>query len=294
MKRRHHDLKKESRLYTIYDAGRMRKRKRYPKWVILLGGIFLVFVIAAVIVNLPPILIHTIRLSGAETIEPSLVTDEVQSAVGGYSWLVVPERNIFFYPEARVKSSVLRAFPRIASVSVKPASLTALLVSITERKQEYLWCSGDDTCYYMDANGYVFDRAPTFSGNVYFEFRSMATSSPIGRTVLSSAAVAKIVAFRDELNKMFTLYGEKQVGTIARVEVRSDGDYEFVILRADKKQTSWKLIFSKAQAAETLLDTIDTALTSIVNGKNGKKSLADLEYMDVRFGRKLFYKFVGE
>jgi hypothetical protein len=46
--------------------------------------------------------------------------------------------------------------------------------------------------------------------------------------------------------------------------------------------------------AEALIDNIDTSLNAIVNGKHPGKTLADLEYMDLRFGRKVFYKFIGK
>jgi hypothetical protein len=146
----------------------------------------------------------------------------------------------------------------------------------------------------MDEKGYVFDKAPTFSGNIYFEFRTSVSSSPVGTNVLSPDTVEHIISLKNELAKLFAVYGDKTAGKISRVDVRGGGDYEFQIVRTDSKKTAWKLIFSGKQVPEVLLDNAETALTAIANDKRPSKNIADLDYMDLRFGRKVFYKFAGE
>jgi hypothetical protein len=227
------------------------------------------------------------------TLDGKEVSDKVAASMNGNYFLFVPEKNIFFYPAAKIKQALLRGYPRLAEVAVSPESLTSLLVTATERKPEYQWCTDDDTCYFMDQSGFVFDKAPTYSGNVYFEFRGEASSSPLGRTVLPADAVENIISFKKELDRLLSVYGDTMTGKITRVTVLDGGDYEFRIVRNDAAKTAWKIIFSRGQMAQALLDNIETAFNAIANGKHPGKTLSDLEYMDLRFGRKVFYKFVG-
>src|SRR3989344_3974534 len=84
-----------------------------------------------------------------------------------------------FYPKSAIRRSLASTYPRLKDIELRVKSGGALLISVTEREPLYTWCGENipetDTaenqiCYFLDKEGYVFDEAPYFSGDVYFKF----------------------------------------------------------------------------------------------------------------------------
>ncbi|MEI8269990.1 MAG: hypothetical protein WCG45_01350, partial [bacterium] len=142
----------------------------------------------------------------------------------------------------------------------------------------------DNKCYFVDKDGYIFDEAPYFSGDVYFKFYGnvvLKNGNPSGSFFMKDN-FARIVEFKDTLEKInlkpnafwvddnrkegnFSLRGEPLSGP--RVMFKMDSDY--------------KKLAENLQAAIS----IEPLHTDI------KTKLSSLLYLDLRFGNKVYYKF---
>ncbi len=81
----------------------------------------------------------------------------------------------FCIPKNQILEVLQDNFKILKDINISIKNTNTLEVSLTERKALYTWCgasptSPSDNCYFVDENGYIFDQAPYFSGEVYFKF----------------------------------------------------------------------------------------------------------------------------
>lgn len=229
-------------------------------------------------------------LGTRSTVPEELVKTARESLLGSYLW-VFPKTNIFFFPKKQLIKNLLIAYPRLATVAtkVKPSLYTSsLTLSVTERTQTYLWCSGDpDTsapCYYLDPTGLVFARAPEISGTVYFKFFGGELNTlpdPINHPMITPLAYRRYLEFKDSLEaaKVFGL----------GVEIISPTEAHFLLSRELAKDRMLIRVRTTDDPA-TVAGNLSAALV-----KEPLKSLFNfqkerIEYIDLRFPNKVYFR----
>ena len=231
-------------------------------------------------------------------------TDAVQSVAaksleGSYAW-VVPHKNIFLFPRNTVVRDVTAVFPRFKSVDVRAESLNGIVVTVAERKPAYLWCTSDTVCYYVDDSGVAFSGAPVFSGNLFFEFRDTATTTDatgatttavqLGQPVMDSTLWKKVVATKQQVADLFD--GRfAEVGDLVRFWIEPSGVWSVEVKSKNDQNKPWKLIFNEKDVNDQLMNSIVTTLQYLLEQNARKGVHPQLEYIDLRFGNKVFYKY---
>jgi len=141
--------------------------------------------------------IVNIEISGNKIVETNLIKNAVEEELAGrYLWLF-PKSNSFIYPRSRLQYELNNKFKRLKDIKLEVKELKTLSISVTELEGKYTWCGEslndgvdidtevlEDSCYFIDKTGYIFDNAPYFSGSVYFKFFgkiSNIENGPIGR-----------------------------------------------------------------------------------------------------------------
>ena len=159
-----------------------RHRRRYflNKILFFLLGVFVIFIFLAYLSRLNNLNIANIEVTGNQVIDTNTIKEVVtQETNGKYFWLF-PKTNIFLYPENQITNELQNKFKRLEDINLSIKNNRTLVVSVAERKALYTWCgpmppvsavAGNSlNCYFVDENGYIFDQAPYFSGEVYFKF----------------------------------------------------------------------------------------------------------------------------
>lgn len=254
---------------------RDRRRKRLRVRLIALGVLIVLCVAGcAYAVRLPAITISTVNVTGTELVSADAVKSLAeQKLTGSYAYLI-PRANAFFAPLPSIQKAIQNSFPPVASVSVSRQGLTAIDIALTERQPSALWCEGSPSetgqCYLMDAEGYIFAISPDSGG--YVDYYGVFDGNPIGKTYLSDFAI---------LNG--TVEG---IGTSVKLTPKSvsveNGDEDVFLDFAEGGEVR----FLRAADSQETIENVAS-----VFGSDDFKSHSSFQYVDFRFGDKVYVKY---
>ncbi|MFZ2522925.1 MAG: hypothetical protein WAW92_00895 [Minisyncoccia bacterium] len=261
-----------------------KRRRRLVNTGLLFFTIALVLGISSYVAHMDRFRITKINLFGGILV----VEDEIQKKSfeyldSSYFWLY-PKNNALIYPKKELEDFLRNNFKRIDTIDISLSGFKRMEVLITERKHFAIWCLGQpqkdspsENCYFMDRNSTVFAPAPSFSGDAYFKYYGPIDSdNPIGHEYISSSTIfSDISGFVDFAKKMSLkpLY----------VVSKSDGEYEM------KLANGGNILFNSKESLQKTSDNLSALLSTEALSKLDRGDLP-VEYLDLRFGNKLYYK----
>jgi cell division septal protein FtsQ len=277
----------------LSELKRHRKRAILNKFLFLIFGIAATFAFLAYVSRLNSLNISQVQISGNQVLDAEEIKSVVQEQLTGkYLWLF-PKTNILYYSKGAIQNILQDKFKRIGSVSLSVKNNQSLQISITERVAKYIWCGSviaegkDSKCYFLDESGYMFDEAPYFSGNVYFKFYGLPAQAGGSDLTLGSyffkQNFKQFISFKDTLIG----FGLKPAATY----LTNDGDMQ-IFLSGGISATSGPKIILKADADfQNVAENLQAALSTEPLKSNFKNKYSKLEYIDLRFGNKVYDKF---
>mgnify|MGYP001604120421 FL=1 len=185
--------------------------------------------------------------------------------------------NILFYPKGAIIQTLAAQYLRLGEINLSIKNNRTLVVAVIEREPLYTWCQTDD-CYFLDADGYVFDKAPYFSGNVYFKFYGALESGPLG-AYFAKDYFKNFTAIKNTLTAL-------ELEPIA-LELKAQGDAEFVLAGT----ATPKILFRADADPENIAGNLRAALQTEPLKTRVVKEYSKLEYLDLRFENKVYSKF---
>ncbi len=250
------------------------------KAVLLLGAIILVVFFARFVLRLPQVTIHTITVEGAAAVPKGEIEGVAREAIAGDYLYLFPRASIFLYSKTAVVEALLKKYRRIVSASVGFLSPTKIAVRVTERAPTAIFCTSDSlatvtvntSCYFMDADGFVFDTASPALSSLYFTyFGKITAEDAVGQTYLPAKEFSDLGNFVGALKKR----------GVAPIALSLSPDDDFTVYLAGGA----RLLFSRRAGFAVGLQNFDT-----VAGKLLGAAAPRLDYADFRFGNKVFYK----
>ncbi|KKS44235.1 MAG: hypothetical protein UV05_C0009G0014 [candidate division CPR1 bacterium GW2011_GWA2_42_17] len=237
------------------------------------------------------ITIRDIEIVGVTSISSSNIKDEAQKFLTGRYFFTVPKANIFFYPKSDIGKSLAELFPRLDSVVVRFKNFHAIDIKVSERKAEALWCQDEsealadserETCYILDKNGFAFasflEIANAPNDFIIF-YSSTPKENPIKQTYTTTEYFRALLGFAKDLNTLGF--------TVSLFRERQNGDFE-----AKLSSGGQRLIFGRDADFASILNNFQTIVSN--SGFGGSSDLSKIEYVDFRFGNKVFYKPSGQ
>lgn len=265
---------------------KQRKRRRRTRLrQLLLRLLFFVFVGASIfgaVIFSPFLRIrHIVILTKGET-----SSEEIEGVLQGVLaervfFGMVPRAHIFFLRASYIKEKLQEVFPRIASADVSRSFRGELSIIIKERMVWGIYCDaglppeiGKEKCYYMSDDGILFADAPRLTGTVIFritDHRSHALH--LGASPFKNSERNAIQRIRSAVPKYLSVEVEE-----VTIGLEEDGS-----LRA-YTHDGWYILFDDETSIEKALQNLALVFEKqVANPKN-------LEYADIRFGEKIFYK----
>src|SRR3989344_4366411 len=261
---------------------RLRARKRRRRlFALIFSGALILFILSGLagLTYLQSLRIKDVAVSGARTLASSTVEAFVRDRLAGEYWYVFAKSNIFLYPKQQIAADLIKAYPVLASADVHAADFHTIAVNLVEREPRALWCpspQGDALrCLFMDENGVAYTEAPTFSEPVYLSYYGTTTGEALPKQYLTPAEFQSLSALVDAIIQKIS--GDK-VQTIS-VDTNKDVSVRFA--------NSFTLRFALSDAGGDIFERFSLALTSEPMKAH---KLTDFEYLDLRFGDKLYYK----
>jgi len=271
-----------------------KRRKIFLKKVsIYLVVLTIIFAGLAYLSRLPSVNITSIEITGNKVLDSDGLKSVVSDELTGNYFLIFPKTNIFLYSKNSIKKHLLGKFKRLKDVKFSLVDKRILSVSISERAPDYVWCGAQipemkpDTeapaCYFLDDSGYIFDEAPYFSGDVYFKFYGsvyLEGDTPIG-SYFAPGIFSKFLTLKEELDNM----------TLRPVALLVEEDGVIKFLLSGLNNTMPEIILKTDLDFESALGNLQSALDTDPLKSEFKNKYSSLEYIDLRFGNRVYYRF---
>ena len=238
--------------------------------------------------------INKVIVNGNKIIEAKDIESIVNSEIGGYYLWIFPKTNFLIYPKTKILSELKTKYKRLNNISISVSNFQTININVTEYEGKYLYCGvllpllqsslSDNKCYFTDSDGYIFDEAPYFYGDVYFKFFGDVVSkngNPSGSYFLKDN-FAKIIEFKNTLEKI-----NFKPTAFWIDNSRNEGSFS---LRSEPL-TGPRIMFKMNDDYQKLAENLQAAISVDPLRTDIKTKLSSLLYLDLRFGNKVYYKF---
>jgi cell division septal protein FtsQ len=278
----------------VLEFKKKQKQARLMKLGFFLGIFVVILVAVSFLASWKKINILDVSVTGNKVIDTASLQALAQKELDGkYFWLI-PKSNYLFYPKQTIKQNITDTYKRFTSVSVEIADSNVLNINVSERVGKYTWCGEefeniskeDQKCYFMDDSGYIFDEAPYFSGDVYFRFYGATTGDGerIDGSDYFKEAFPNLVLFRDLA---------EDVG-VKPVAMHVEGNEVKMYLESSTSDEPPVVQVKTNADIKKVVENLKTALGTDPLKSKFDKNYKSLEYIDLRFGNKVYYKFKNE
>ena len=292
---------------AAFNRRRQRRRLRTFFIIILLLMSAGLLVFGAVkIFSAEQFLVEHLVFEGAGNISE----DDLRSAVWGYLrenvFFVLPKRNFLILDEKEISHVLLGAFPRVANAEVRKDIFSqTLFIEIKERTLWAVLCresgigdreAGTDVslqtaknelqtkdyesqtesdCFYVAEDGIAYERAPEFKGALITKiYDKSGDIVSVGSPALRDA--------RFHIVRVFVRAAEElqEIEIVQFVFNKSNETIEIIT------GEEWSIFIDESVSPETALENLILSLREEI-----KEKRADLDYVDLRYGNKVYYKF---
>ena len=238
------------------------------------------------------VVINNIVVTGTQIINASDVETLTRQEISGKYLYFFDKSNAFIYPKNKLYSDLEKSFPRISKLSIYRDNFNTLHIDISERAGKALYCGKEipevqseigENCYFINNDGYIFDKAPYFSGNIYFKYYLDTTfNDPMGNQMLPQETFHEYARFIDSVTDL----GFKPI----YLTIESNGDSS-LYLDHSLSNTSPKIVFKNDSDLVTVIDNLTLSMNKPEFANEINSKYTTLLYIDLRFKNKVLYKF---
>ena len=238
--------------------------------------------------------IYKIKVDGNRIIETKDIENVAKNEIEGHYLWLFPKTNFLFYPKNKILSELKTKYKRLKDISIDVSNLRTLNIKVSEYEGKYLYCGlliptlrsnlNDNKCYFIDSDGYIFDEAPYFSGDVYFRFygdASINDKNPPGLYFMKDN-FTKIIEFKNTLEKI-----NLKPTAFWIDDNRNEGNFSL----SGDTGIGPHIIFKIDSDYQKLAENLQAAISVKPLSSDIKTKLSSLLYLDLRFGNKVYYKF---
>lgn len=214
--------------------------------------------------------IKEVVVVGNERVNKDRLTALTFDLISGRRFKILPNNNLLFINEEDLSTNVLDAIKEIETLKIKVSWKGVITLTVIERLPKLVWCSeGDLDCYLVSADGFA------FASTIWGESDHLVLESERQYSLYNQVATTKEVGSYLSLQEI-----------LARVSIKLDR------VRVESTQK----IALKTSIGEIFLNPSDDLLLAVQNALllieevRAKNPVARFEYVDARFGNKVFYK----
>ncbi|MDP3052079.1 MAG: FtsQ-type POTRA domain-containing protein [bacterium] len=275
----------------LASSRQLRRKRRVIKASLILFCVLLFIGIVIAFFNLSKFRIRQISIEGAIGLDQEQLKGETLNFLKGKYLKLFPYDNIFILPEGKLAADLSEIFPLLKEIVISRDFPQKISIAVEERKAEALWCAGSDSasipasststldslskesCAFADDSGFIFQPAPNFSGAIFLKFfDEREQMSGMGKMMTDSSEFKKLSSFAGLL---------KEKGfDVSKIILKDAGIYEVHL------KEGWYILLNDKNEPDQTFGNLELILDQDIKEKRPK-----LDYIDLRFGKKVFYKF---
>jgi hypothetical protein len=217
----------------------------------------------------------------------SLVSGELQ---GAYAFLFA-KRNYWLYPKNEIKRQIDIQFTKVKKVNLSIRDKHTLVVSILERVPFALWCNAEKfnvltalspnrsftNCYNIDEDGLAFERLDKDATSSLVVF-----NKPFQGKALVGQNIFETKKFND-IKNLITILAATGLNS-KEILFKDNGDFEIYM------DSGEEYIFGGNDDLKVDVINLKLLLDSTDFKNQSATSTKKIEYIDLRFGKKIFFK----
>lgn len=264
---------------------RLKARKRKRRTIVLGVWAVLLFVLVGVVsglAHLPHYRVVVVEVVGVEGTEAQAVEKAVQEQLAGRYFLLFPRNNVMLYPRSKIVADLFANYPIFGRVEVEAHDLRGITVTINKRSPKAVWCGEAFTrtasCLQLDESGMAYESAARFGGTVYTTFYGVLAEGQLPRQYLTEDNFRSLLAFAAALEAQEEL-------KVTDIAVDAAGDVELYFMNG------FKLRFALKDGGGDVFERFTLAMEA---EPFVSRTTSQFEYLDLRFGDRLYYKLKGE
>jgi cell division septal protein FtsQ len=267
-------------MISVLRNHRAKKRRQVLRKFLLwlLFPIFGAGGIALILLLSPYFHIRHISVTGNSAVPKEDIIRYTERVLSGAVFGLFPERNMFVFPSVRMEERILRAFPLVASADILLAWRSKeITITVSERASWGLYCRHvSEPCFYIATDGVLLGTAPRLSGSSIVRIIDIRENQPeriAGAVGIEHQKALRIQHIAGRLKSAYQLESK-----------------EIILGRGFNERTElytaegWYILYDEKTNIARALENLDLVLSQQIEDR------AKLEYIDVRFAGKVFYK----
>ncbi|HBO17100.1 MAG: hypothetical protein UR69_C0002G0246 [Candidatus Moranbacteria bacterium GW2011_GWE2_35_2-] len=267
-------------------VNKKKDKKIRHKRSVFLRSLFYFLLISFVIISLYTLFfsgflkITDISLRGMKDLKQEDVIFVANDYLAGNYIGIVPKNNFILVFSGVLEKKILEQFKKIRGVKIEKEFPNRLNIIVDERDSLLVWISGNDK-FIIDENGKAYEKAD-FSSKLILENNLVSIQDQsnrpvsIGDEILNSEYINFSLNIKNRIEKETDLKIEDQYRTSSRIA-------EEVIIRT---QEGWSIYFNSKLGLNYSIRILKTFLEKQIN----REQRIDLEYVDLRIEKKIYYK----
>lgn len=245
----------------------LSKKQRRLRKIFIYVSVFLTLGLIAFLLYTPIFELQGVEVRGAKHTNVAALETDVQGVISGYRYGITPNKNMFLYRKGFIKKHLLQTYPSVEEIDINMDRHRKIVITIKDRKPLGVWC--DDVCYLYDTAGVVFKKSFIYTGALFVSWKKEGALPVKLLDTVDCAKLCTDVEFMDFLKAY-------------RIEKAVMGENQLLLTSTDGYQIKTGFVASSTMGH----------IKNLVESK--PDILREVEYVDVRFDNKIFYKEKGE
>lgn len=258
-----------------YKSSKLIKRKK--KIFILKISSFVILAIlviggTAYLSNAEVVKISNIEINDTKFFDKKEVLSIVEEELKDSHFIIFSKNNILLFPRHKIEKRIKEYHDSIEKVSVSISGVKSISVNIQEYNPVAVWCSGEN-CYYLNDSGLVFIKAPFDYDKNLVQFHDWIHDDPLGKTYTDA----------ETFKKMMTLINLVAKVPLKIISVNTEDGLTFFLYT----DSNTRLLYEINDDPEEVANNLNTV---IEKDAINRAQLNNIDYIDLRFGNKVYYK----
>lgn len=258
-----------------YKSSNLIKRKKKIlrlKIISLFVLVILTIVGLAYLSNSDSVKISEVSVNDTTFFDKKEIEKIVREGLQGSYLMVFAKDNVLLFPKNEIEEKAKNFSKAIKKVSVKVSGLKTISVQVEEYKPVAVWCI-DTNCFYLNEAGLVFEKAPADYDKNLVQFHDWIHDDPINKNYTDPETFQKIITLINLIAKV----------PLKITSINTEDGLTFN-LNTDART---RLLYEINDNPEEVASNLNTVLEKdAIN----RAQLSNIDYIDLRFGNKVYYK----
>lgn len=264
-----------SQRYISDTLKRKKKKVKKIKTGLIVGAILICVGAFVYLLQIPAFAISKIQITGTMFVSQEEIEQKTKGLLEERLVWIIPRSNIFLFSKNKLEEKI-KENPAVVSVRIRKHFFKTLSIEIQEQEKEMIYCTSFEKteCFYINKQGFLYGQVtdiiiPEQEIIIY----NLKESKKIKDTLIEESIYQDIVLFIKNSARHNIRIGE--------VHLKQDDVVEFVSREHMRIITSIYDEFGKDFA--NLIALLEQAVVT-------PEQFSNIDYIDLRFGNKVFYK----